>query len=214
VPEAGVECGVRSRPGCCPGLVRRRARRSSGCLLSRAWIGTARALDPFRLISQPSARGRHGEERLARHDGQPRGSETGRTPTWESCPGGLLFAVQNEAVRRTRREGPSRTSRPRQRGRCWPTWTPRVSGRPSCPACPGSTNRVVGTMVDELENLGYVQRRPDPADRRREAGLPDREGPAADARRRPDHGGHPAGGTPSGWGRRPYDQVQAGAGGT
>lgn len=40
----------------------------------------------------------------------------------------------------------------------------------------GQHKQVVGTMVDELESLGYVERRPDPADRRAKLVCPTAKG--------------------------------------
>ncbi|MEV5177797.1 MarR family transcriptional regulator [Streptomyces flaveolus] len=40
----------------------------------------------------------------------------------------------------------------------------------------GQHKQVVGTMVDELERLGYVERRPDPADRRAKLVCPTERG--------------------------------------
>jgi DNA-binding MarR family transcriptional regulator len=48
-----------------------------------------------------------------------------------------------------------------------PTELARLSGR---------HKQVVGRLVDELEQLGYVERRPDPADRRAKLVVPTRRG--------------------------------------
>ncbi|EWM10896.1 MarR family winged helix-turn-helix transcriptional regulator [Kutzneria sp. 744] len=40
----------------------------------------------------------------------------------------------------------------------------------------GQHKQVIGTMVDELEGLGYVERRPDPADRRAKLVCPTERG--------------------------------------
>lgn len=40
----------------------------------------------------------------------------------------------------------------------------------------GQLKQVVGVIVDELETLGYVERRPDPADRRAKLVVPTRRG--------------------------------------
>jgi DNA-binding MarR family transcriptional regulator len=40
----------------------------------------------------------------------------------------------------------------------------------------GQLKQVVGVIVDELEDLGYVERRPDPADRRAKLVVPTRRG--------------------------------------
>lgn len=42
----------------------------------------------------------------------------------------------------------------------------------------GQHKQVIGTMVDELESLGYVERKPDPADRRAKLVLPTERGRA------------------------------------
>lgn len=42
----------------------------------------------------------------------------------------------------------------------------------------GQHKQVIGTMVDELEALGYVERRPDPADRRAKLVCPTERGKA------------------------------------
>jgi DNA-binding MarR family transcriptional regulator len=42
----------------------------------------------------------------------------------------------------------------------------------------GQHKQVIGTMVDELEELGYVERRPDPADRRAKLVCPTERGQA------------------------------------
>ena len=42
----------------------------------------------------------------------------------------------------------------------------------------GQHKQVIGTMIDELEALGYVQRRPDPADRRAKLVCPTERGQA------------------------------------
>src|SRR5690606_34443677 len=41
----------------------------------------------------------------------------------------------------------------------------------------GQHKQVIGTLGDELAELGYVERRPDPADRRGQAILPGEKGP-------------------------------------
>ncbi|WP_203590297.1 MarR family transcriptional regulator [Streptomyces sp. SID13031] len=45
----------------------------------------------------------------------------------------------------------------------------------------GQHKQVIGTMVDELEALGYVERRPDPADRRAKLICPTERGQAEQA---------------------------------
>ena len=42
----------------------------------------------------------------------------------------------------------------------------------------GQHKQVIGTMIDELETLGYVERRPDPADRRAKLVCPTERGQA------------------------------------
>ena len=42
----------------------------------------------------------------------------------------------------------------------------------------GQHKQVIGTMIDELETLGYVQRKPDPADRRAKLVCPTERGQA------------------------------------
>jgi DNA-binding MarR family transcriptional regulator len=88
--------------------------------------------------------------------------------------GRLLFAVQDELFDRLHREG-------------FDDIVPRhgvvlaylrVDGVRATDLArrSGQLKQVVGTIVDDLENLGYVERQPDPADRRAKLIVPTRRG--------------------------------------
>lgn len=86
----------------------------------------------------------------------------------------LQFSLQDELFARLAEQGHAEL-RPRHGGvlayldedGIRATELARLSGRPK---------QIVGRLVDELEELGYVERRPDPSDRRAKLVLPTKRG--------------------------------------
>ncbi|WP_433211845.1 MarR family winged helix-turn-helix transcriptional regulator [Dactylosporangium sp. CS-047395] len=88
----------------------------------------------------------------------------------------LLFALQKELYRRLAEQGHPRL-RPRHGAVL--AYLDRAGTRATdLAAQSGQHKQVIGTLVDELEQLGYVERRPDPQDRRAKLVVP--TGPGLD----------------------------------
>ncbi|WP_433053454.1 MarR family winged helix-turn-helix transcriptional regulator [Dactylosporangium sp. CS-033363] len=82
----------------------------------------------------------------------------------------LLFALQKELYRRLAEQGHPRL-RPRH-GAVLAYLDPAGTRATELAAQSGQHKQVIGTLVDELEQLGYVERRPDPQDRRAKLVVP------------------------------------------
>ncbi|WP_433081456.1 MarR family winged helix-turn-helix transcriptional regulator [Dactylosporangium sp. CA-052675] len=82
----------------------------------------------------------------------------------------VLFALQKELFGRLAEQGHPRL-RPRH-GAVLAYLDPEGSRATELAAQSGQHKQVIGTLVDELEELGYVQRRPDPQDRRAKLVVP------------------------------------------
>ncbi|MGW4484987.1 MarR family winged helix-turn-helix transcriptional regulator [Amycolatopsis sp. NPDC004368] len=78
--------------------------------------------------------------------------------------GRLLFAVQRELFTSLAAQGFS-DLHPRH-GAVMAYLDPEGVRATELSRLSGQHKQVIGTMIDELESLGYVQRRPDPVDRR------------------------------------------------
>jgi len=90
--------------------------------------------------------------------------------------GRLLFAVQRELFAALAAEGFADLS-PRH-GAVLAYLDPDGSRATELSRRSGQRKQVIGTMVDELETLGYVERRPDPGDRRAKLVCPTARGRA------------------------------------
>ena len=102
-------------------------------------------------------------------------AERNRTnPDLGVLSGRLLFAVQNELYAGLAAKGFA-DIQPRH-GAVLAYLDPDGVRATELSRLSGQHKQVVGTMVDELENLGYVQRRPDPADRRAKLVCPTAKG--------------------------------------
>lgn len=88
----------------------------------------------------------------------------------------LLFAVQDELYRRLEDAG-HRDLRPRH-GIVIAYLDERGSRATELAALSGRHKQIVGRTIDELEALGYVERSPDPADRRAKLVVPTPRGRA------------------------------------
>ncbi|WP_419703339.1 MarR family winged helix-turn-helix transcriptional regulator [Promicromonospora sp. NFX87] len=88
--------------------------------------------------------------------------------------GRLLFAVQGELFARLAEQGHP-DLRP-QHGAVLAYLDPEGSRATDLAQRSGQHKQVVGKVVDELEALGYVERRPDPADRRAKLVVPTERG--------------------------------------
>jgi DNA-binding MarR family transcriptional regulator len=82
----------------------------------------------------------------------------------------VLFALQKELFRRLAEQGHPRL-RPRH-GAVLAYLDPAGSRATELAALSGQHKQVIGTLVDELEALGYVERHPDPQDRRAKLVVP------------------------------------------
>jgi DNA-binding MarR family transcriptional regulator len=78
--------------------------------------------------------------------------------------GRLLFAVQTELFASLREQG--FTDLQHRHGSVMAYLDPEGVRATDLSKLSGQHKQVIGTIVDELESLGYVERRPDPADRR------------------------------------------------
>jgi DNA-binding MarR family transcriptional regulator len=76
----------------------------------------------------------------------------------------VLFALQKELFRRLAEQGHP-DLRPRH-GAVLAYVDPQGSRATDLAYLSGQHKQVIGTMIDELEALGYLERRPDPQDRR------------------------------------------------
>ncbi len=85
-----------------------------------------------------------------------------------------LFRVQKELFTRLAEEGHPRL-RPRH-GAVLAYLDEEGSRATDLAAQSGQHKQVIGTLVDELVELGYVERQPDPADRRAKLIVPTRKG--------------------------------------
>ena len=102
-------------------------------------------------------------------------AERNRTnPDLGVLAGRLLFAVQNELFTSLAAEGFDDIA-PRH-GAVLAYIDPEGVRATELSRLSGQHKQVVGSMVDELENLGYVQRRADPADRRAKLVCPTAKG--------------------------------------
>jgi DNA-binding MarR family transcriptional regulator len=93
-----------------------------------------------------------------------RGERNRTNPDLGVLSGRLLFAVQNELYSSLAAKGFS-DIQPRH-GAVLAYLDPEGVRATELSRLSGQHKQVVGTMVDELESLGYVERHPDPADRR------------------------------------------------
>jgi DNA-binding MarR family transcriptional regulator len=84
--------------------------------------------------------------------------------------GRLLFALQEELFETLARQGHPNL-RP-QHGAVLAYLDPEGSRATDLARHSGQHKQVVGKLLDELESLGYVERRPDPADRRAKLVVP------------------------------------------
>ncbi|WP_033289694.1 MarR family winged helix-turn-helix transcriptional regulator [Amycolatopsis jejuensis] len=94
-------------------------------------------------------------------------SETNRRPAYPDLgvlAGRLLFAVQRELFAALAADGFADLS-PRH-GAVLAYLGPDGSRATELARLSGQRKQVIGVVVDELETLGYVERRPDPGDRR------------------------------------------------
>jgi DNA-binding MarR family transcriptional regulator len=78
--------------------------------------------------------------------------------------GQVLFSVQKELFETLARQGHPRL-RP-QHGAVLAYLDPEGTRATDLGQMSGVHKQVIGTLIDELETLGYVERRPDPSDRR------------------------------------------------
>ncbi|WP_020658563.1 MarR family winged helix-turn-helix transcriptional regulator [Amycolatopsis benzoatilytica] len=99
-----------------------------------------------------------------------------RPPDLGMLAGRLLFAVQRELFTALSAEGFSDLS-PRH-GAVLAYLEPDGSRATELARRSGRRKQVIGAMVDELETLGYVERRPDPGDRRAKLVCPTARGNA------------------------------------
>src|SRR5258705_11247856 len=76
----------------------------------------------------------------------------------------VLFALQKELFRRLADQGHPNL-RPRH-GAVLAYLDPQGSRATDLSYLSGQHKQVIGTLIDELAELGYVERRPDPQDRR------------------------------------------------
>jgi DNA-binding MarR family transcriptional regulator len=88
--------------------------------------------------------------------------------------GRLLFAVQGELFRRLRDEGFDDIA-PRH-GAVLAYLRPEGVRATDLARLSGQVKQVIGVIIDDLETLDYVERRPDPADRRAKLVVPTARG--------------------------------------
>jgi DNA-binding MarR family transcriptional regulator len=86
----------------------------------------------------------------------------------------LLFSLQREVFARLAERG-HREVRP-QHGAILAYLDPAGTRATELARLSGRHKQIVGRLVDELEALGYVERRPDPADRRAKLVVPTERG--------------------------------------
>ncbi|GLE54664.1 MarR family winged helix-turn-helix transcriptional regulator [Mycobacterium montefiorense] len=100
--------------------------------------------------------------------------EAGRGNDLGALAGGLLFAVQGELFRRLRDEGFDDIV-PRH-GAVLAYMCPEGVRATDLARLSGQVKQVIGLIIDDLEAMGYVQRKPDPADRRAKLVVPTARG--------------------------------------
>ena len=100
--------------------------------------------------------------------------ESGRGKDLGVLAGRLLFAVQGELFRRLHSEGFDDIV-PRH-GAVLAYLRPEGVRATDLARLSGQLKQVVGVIIDDLENLGYVKRKPDPADRRAKLVVPTARG--------------------------------------
>jgi DNA-binding MarR family transcriptional regulator len=105
-----------------------------------------------------------------------RGELVRRDPGLGMLAAQLLFAIQDELYRRLEEAG-HHDLRPRH-GIVLAYLDDHGSRATELAALSGRHKQIVGRIVDELEALGYVTRRPDPADRRAKLVVPTPRGRA------------------------------------
>ena len=88
--------------------------------------------------------------------------------------GRLLFAVQGELFRRLRDEGFDDIA-PRH-GAVLAYLRPEGVRATDLSRLSGQVKQVIGVIIDDLEAMGYVERKPDPADRRAKLVVPTARG--------------------------------------
>jgi DNA-binding MarR family transcriptional regulator len=88
--------------------------------------------------------------------------------------GRLLFSVQNELFRRLHEQG-FHDIVPRH-GAVLAYLRPEGIRATDVARLSGQLKQVVGVIIDDLEDLGYVKRKPDPADRRAKLVVPTARG--------------------------------------
>ncbi|WP_328467449.1 MarR family transcriptional regulator [Actinoplanes sp. NBC_00393] len=103
-----------------------------------------------------------------------RGERKQTDPDLGVLAGRLLFAVQDELFGRLAREGHP-DLRP-QHGAVLAYLDAEGSRATDLSRFSGLHKQVVGKLIDELETLGYVERRPDPTDRRAKLIVPTERG--------------------------------------
>lgn len=103
-------------------------------------------------------------------------SRTPAHPDLGMLAGRLLFAVQRELFTALAAEGFGDLS-PRH-GAVLAYLGPDGARATELSRLSGRRKQVIGTMIDELTTLGYVERRPDPADRRAKLVCPTGRGQA------------------------------------
>lgn len=101
-------------------------------------------------------------------------AEGGRGNDLGVLAGRLLFSVQGELFRRLRDEGFDNIV-PRH-GAVLAHLRPEGIRATDLARLSGQLKQVIGVIVDDLEALGYVKRKPDPADRRAKLVMPTARG--------------------------------------
>jgi DNA-binding MarR family transcriptional regulator len=105
-----------------------------------------------------------------------RTDRTGADPDLGVLAGQLLFAVQQELYDRLTEQGFADLGY--RHGAVLAHLDPDGARATDLARRSGQHKQVIGTLVDELEALGYVERRPDPADRRAKLVVPTERGRA------------------------------------
>lgn len=103
-------------------------------------------------------------------DGDGRGRPRTREPGLGTLSARLLFAVQDELYARLEEAGHRELAR--LHGAVIAHLDEQGTRATELARRSGRHKQVIGRIVDELEALGYVERRPDPADRRAKLVIP------------------------------------------